>query len=131
MQTERTVTVVPLVLKCDQRGSVCEPIDEERLHGQRNVHVVINQPGCIRGNHYHSLADEMALVYGPSRVWIREEGHIRTVDIPSGEAWRIYLPAGVSHAIQNTGSQPAVIVSFSTQPHDPIHPDTHKDDLAH
>lgn len=130
MRRQRAVTVVSLRLKTDSRGSVCEPIDEKQLREQRNVHVVVNQPGCVRGNHYHTQTDELAVVYGPSRVWIRDEGRIRTIDIPPGEAWQIFLPAGVSHAMKNTGSQPGILVSFTTRPHDPIHPDTCKDELT-
>jgi UDP-2-acetamido-2,6-beta-L-arabino-hexul-4-ose reductase len=36
----------------DARGLVVEPLMPDLLSGQRNVHIVLTQPGCVRGNHY-------------------------------------------------------------------------------
>jgi len=111
-----------LKFKTDPRGGVCEPLDQSMLALMRNMHVVINAPGSIRGNHAHVSAQEIVVVFGPALVRIRQQGRPQDFTVPSGEAWRFVLPPGVSHAFQNTGSQPAIILAFSTEPHDPQNP---------
>lgn len=116
-----------LSLKSDARGSVCEPLEETQLRNQRNVHVVITQPGQVRGNHYHQQAEETAAVYGPALVRIREDGRVQDFEVPLGSVWQFAFPAGMPHAIQNLGSGPGLLVAFSSRPHDPDRPDTVKD----
>lgn len=65
----------PLRQARDARGVVFEPLEAAELAAQRNVHVVLTEPGAIRGNHYHRLRREIATVIGPARV-----------------AWRCALP---------------------------------------
>jgi|HigsolmetaAR202D_1030399.scaffolds.fasta_scaffold00994_6 dTDP-4-dehydrorhamnose 3,5-epimerase-like enzyme len=111
----------------DRRGYVFEPLDESLLREQRNVHVVLTNPGEIRGNHFHPTGTEITAVCGPARVRIKEGGTIVTHDVPDGETWRFTFPPGVTHAFQNTGTAPLVIVSFNTLPHDPANPNTERD----
>jgi dTDP-4-dehydrorhamnose 3,5-epimerase-like enzyme len=111
----------------DQRGYVYEPLDDALLKAQRNVHVVITNPGEIRGNHFHPTGTEVTAVSGPVRVRIKDRGSTVTHDVPAGETWRFTFPAGVTHAFANTGSTPIVIVSFNTLPHDPAKPNTVRD----
>jgi UDP-2-acetamido-2,6-beta-L-arabino-hexul-4-ose reductase len=49
---------------------------------------------------------------------------IRDVEVPAGEAWRLTIPPGVVHAFRNTGNGVLVLVSFSTNLHDPAGGDT-------
>jgi dTDP-4-dehydrorhamnose 3,5-epimerase-like enzyme len=111
----------------DARGALFEPIDDSRLREQRNAHVVLTAPGAIRGNHLHRLSTETTVVCGPARVRYREGAQVQTVDVPPAEAWRFVFPPGVPHAYQNTGTGTMVLVSFSTQPHDPGAPDTERE----
>lgn len=108
----------------DLRGLVFEPLNALELAAQRNVHVVLTEPGAIRGNHYHEQAAEWLTVLGPGLVRVREAGALRDFEVPAGEVWRFFFPPGLPHAIQNTGATPQLLVSFTTQPHDPAHPDT-------
>lgn len=88
-------------LQChrDARGLVVEPLDENSISTQRNrnVHVVLTEPGCARGNHYHLRGTETALVLGPALVRIREGGQERDIEVPAGEAWRFTIPPGIAH----------------------------------
>lgn len=118
------VTVENVSFFSDARGWVIEPVSGQLLAGQRNVHVVLSEPGAIRGNHYHERSTEVFVVIGPGRVRVREHGIVRDIPVPEGQAMRFTLPPGVAHAIQNTGSRPMVLMSFGTQPHDRAHPDT-------
>ena len=118
------VTVENVSFFSDARGWVIEPVSEALLAGQRNVHVVLSEPGAIRGNHYHERSTEIFVIIGPGHVRVREHGIVRDIPVPEGQAMRFTLPPGVAHAIQNTGSRPMVLMSFSTLPHDRAHPDT-------
>ena len=107
----------------DPRGTVFEPLPGDELADYRNVHIVLSEPGAVRGNHYHVRGMEITTVIGPTLVRFRESGVLRDVDVPAGEAWRFRFPAGVPHAFRNTGSRSSVIASFNTEEHDRAAPD--------
>ena len=111
----------------DARGSLFEPLNAAELSRQRNVHVVLTEPGEVRGNHFHRSATEMTTVVGPCLVRLKEAGALRDVAVPAGEAWRFTLPPGVVHAYRNTGTSTMVLVSFASALHDPANPDTVRD----
>ncbi len=113
----------------DSRGWVVEPLPEELLAVQRNMHVAFTEPGCIRGNHYHEQGTEVFVVTGPSLVRIREGGILRDVCVPEGQAFRFSVPPGISHAIQNRSTRPMLLMGFNTLPHDRTHPDAVRDVL--
>jgi UDP-2-acetamido-2,6-beta-L-arabino-hexul-4-ose reductase len=119
------------VIRCsrDARGFVFEPAGLEFLPSQRNVHVALTEPGAIRGNHYHERGTEVAVVIGPALVRFREDGQVRDVQVPGGEAQRFTIPPGVGHAFQNTGNKPLLLVAFSTVAFDTGNPDIVRDHL--
>jgi UDP-2-acetamido-2,6-beta-L-arabino-hexul-4-ose reductase len=119
----------PLPLHKDTRGSVFEPLMPERLPEQRNVHVVLTEPGCIRGNHYHRRGTEILTVFGPALVRTREAEGLIDTTVPDGEAYRFTIPPRVSHAIQNTGNFIMVLIAFNTEVHAPEYPDVELDIL--
>ncbi len=108
----------------DARGSLFEPLNAAELLRQKNVHVVLTQPGEIRGNHRHTAATEMTVVVGPCQVRLKEDCVVRDVEVPAGEAWRFTIPPGVVHAYRNTGSATMLLISFASALHDPANPDT-------
>jgi mannose-6-phosphate isomerase-like protein (cupin superfamily) len=114
---------------CDPRGLVVEPLDAELLARQRNVHVVLTEPGQVRGNHYHRRGSEETFVVGPALFRYREDGAVRELTIAPGQACRISIPPGVTHAFQNIGTQPLLLIGFNTEPHDRARPDTVRDVL--
>ena|ERR1700722_3118985 len=103
----------------DLRGSLFEPLDDVELAAQKNVHVVLTQPNEVRGNHVHERAVEMTSVVGPCLVRLKEADEVRDVEVPAGETWRFTIPPGVVHAYRNTGDSVMVLISFSTEVHDP------------
>lgn len=124
------VTIEVLTVHADPRGSVVEPLAPEALPAQRNVHVVLNEPGAVRGNHFHGIGTEVLAVFGPALVRTREgAGAVADTAVPEGEVYRFTIPPGVSHAVRNTGTVPAVLVAFNTAAHDPGAPDTFRDVL--
>ncbi len=118
------VVVDQIVTHTDGRGAVFEPLGPEALGGQRNVHVVITEPGAIRGNHRHRRGMETIVVYGPALVRLREGARITEREVTEGPAIRFTIPPGVSHAIKNTGDSPNLLVCFNTAVHDPQDTDT-------
>jgi dTDP-4-dehydrorhamnose 3,5-epimerase-like enzyme len=122
-----TVKIERVTYFQDARGWVVEPIAEDLIRLQRNVHVVFTEPGQVRGNHYHQRTTEVMLVMGPALVRLREDGALRDVTVADGEALRFTIPPGIAHAIQNTGSRPSVLASFNDLPRDRAKPDTVRD----
>lgn len=108
----------------DHRGTAYEPLGPDALPGQRNVHVVITEPGHVRGNHVHRHTTEILTVHGPALVRFRAEGTTRDVEVDAGVAMAFRFPPGVPHAVLNTSDAPGVIVAFQDRPHDPEDPDT-------
>ncbi len=121
--------VEPMTFPSDARGLVIEPLGPDAIPHQRNVHLVLTEPGCVRGNHYHERGTEVAVVFGPALVRTREAGAIRDLAIPEGEAYRLTIPPGVPHAVRNTGRGPMLIIAFNTVVHDPARPDVVRDVL--
>jgi len=107
----------------DQRGAVFEPLPGDEIARYHNMHVVLSEPGAVRGNHYHVRGTEITTVVGPALVRFRESGVIRDIDVPAGEVWRFCFPPGVPHAFRNTGDRLAVLASFNTEEHDRGAPD--------
>ncbi|MFM1945267.1 MAG: hypothetical protein RI897_4249 [Verrucomicrobiota bacterium] len=108
----------------DVRGLVFEPLGAEGLVGQRNVHVVVTEPGMVRGNHVHQLGTEVLVVVGEAEVRLGVEGEVRCYEVPEGGVYRFVIPPGVAHAVRHGGVGPGLLVSFSTREHDPAVPDT-------
>ena len=126
---ELKLTITKLKRHADARGLLFEPITAEELLAQKNCHVVVSTPGCVRGNHFHKQATELMVVNGPTLMRFRERGQVSEHLVPEGETWKFLIPSGVSHASKNTGTASALMVAFSTTVHDPANPDLVRDIL--
>lgn len=125
----RGATVQSVKTHRDARGTLFEPLTDAELQAQKNVHVVLSHPGEIRGNHVHRTAVETTTVVGPCLVRLKEAGTVRDIDVPAGEILRLTIPPGVVHAFRNTGDAAMVLVSFSTNLHDPSGEDTQREQI--
>ena len=123
------VAVQSMKVHRDARGALFEPLTDTELLNQRNVHVALTQPNEVRGNHVHRTAVEITSVVGPCLVRLKEGGEIRDIEVPAGEIVRLTIPPGVVHAFQNTGEAAMVLVSFSTNLHDPAGADTQREHI--
>jgi dTDP-4-dehydrorhamnose 3,5-epimerase-like enzyme len=121
--------IEPVKTHRDARGCLFEPLDDGELAAQKNVHVVLTQPDEVRGNHVHVTAIEVTTVVGPCLARFKEAEGIRDVDVPAGETWRFTIPPGVVHAYRNTGDSVMVLISFSTNLHDPNGTDTRREQI--
>ncbi len=113
----------------DARGAVFEPVGVAELAGSRNVHVVLTEPGGVRGNHRHVVGTEVSVVTGPALVRLKEDGVVRDVEVPAGETWRFTVPPGVAHAYRNPGPGTMVLIGFNSELHDPAHPDAVREEI--
>jgi dTDP-4-dehydrorhamnose 3,5-epimerase-like enzyme len=113
----------------DPRGTLFEPLTDDELHAQKNVHVVLTQPDEVRGNHSHRTAVETTTVVGPCLIRLKEEGEVRDIQVAEGELLRLTIPPGVVHAFRNTGNSAMVMISFSTNLHDPQGADTLREQI--
>lgn len=123
------ITIEAISYLTDARGLVLEPLGPEDLPQQRNAHLTLTAPGCIRGNHYHERGSEVTVVLGPALARYRDGDEVRDLQILEGEAYRFHIPPGVAHAFRNTGTTPLVLIGFNTQAHDPARPDVVRDVL--
>ena len=78
------VTIESIAPKCDVRGLVAEPLGSDLLPLQRNVHLVLTEPGHVRGNHFHERGTEVTLAFGPALFCYRDESEVREVRSPRG-----------------------------------------------
>ena len=86
------------------------------LPAVREMHIVSVEPGMIRGNHYHTHSNEVLIVQHRDD-WLfawKEDGKDVSRQQFSGQgATLFWLPAGLTHAVKNTGSTPLEILSCS------------------
>jgi dTDP-4-dehydrorhamnose 3,5-epimerase-like enzyme len=111
----------------DGRGNLFEPLDDRGLAAQKNVHVVLTEPGHVRGNHAHQRSTETTTVVGPCLVRLKGPAGLRDISVPAEAVWRFTIPPGIAHAYRNTGSRLMTMVSFNTQLHDPGDGDTRRE----
>jgi UDP-2-acetamido-2,6-beta-L-arabino-hexul-4-ose reductase len=122
-----TIEIVPT--HRDARGLLFEPVDDGLLRGIRNVHVVMSEPGVVRGNHRHLVGQEISVVVGPAEIRLKEDGVLRDLSVPVGETWRLTIPAGVTHAYRNPGPGPMVLIGCNSEVHNPTQPDAVREEI--
>jgi UDP-2-acetamido-2,6-beta-L-arabino-hexul-4-ose reductase len=121
--------VEEITIHQDQRGVIFEPLSPDALAAQHNVHVVLTEPGGIRGNHQHRLGTEIVTVYGPALVRLRDGEEIEERIVAEGCVVRFTIPTGVSHAFKNIGERSNLLICFNTEVHDQSNPDVVPDVL--
>jgi dTDP-4-dehydrorhamnose 3,5-epimerase-like enzyme len=130
MPESSSVTIEKLDSFRDVRGLVFEPVGPGDLVRQGNVHVVVTEPGCVRGNHYHRQGSEITVVVGPALFRYRDGDGVCDVEFAAGEVARVRIPPGVAHAFQNPGPGPMLLIGFNTEVHDRARPDVVADVLV-
>lgn len=124
LQPTGRVEIARVERHVDERGTVFEPVASGALGAQRNAHVVLTEPGCVRGNHVHRQGTEILVVQGAARVAFRDADGPLEVDVAPGEVVSFTIPPGVPHAILNTGDSPSLVIGFRDRVHDPAAPDS-------
>ena len=113
-----------LAQKVDARGELAELLKSEQF-GQ--IFVSRTRPGITRGNHFHhSKIEKFCVIDGDAVIRFR---HIREKEIVeykvSGRDFKVVdIPPGYTHSIENVGQQDLIVLFWSNQVFDPLHPDT-------
>jgi UDP-2-acetamido-2,6-beta-L-arabino-hexul-4-ose reductase len=119
----------PVKTIADARGLLFEPVSMEEMHAHKNAHIVVTEPGHIRGNHFHKHSGEITVVTGATLVRVKIGDEIQEFSIPEGQAWKFHIPPQIPHAFKNVGNRPTVLIGFNTALHDPNNPDTFREVL--
>lgn len=124
--THGEVSIHQLENRGDHRGDAF-PIPEHVLRFLGRVaeaHVVTIRPGMVRGNHYHANRDElMVIMYsgGWRLAWQHAPNDgIQTRDFEGRGSVAVCIPAGVTHAVKNTGGRDVTLSSFSNDDSDDV-----------
>ena len=107
----------------DLRGIVLEPIENDQISRQKNIHVVVSEPGAIRGNHYHLQGTETLAVVGHALVRFKEDDELYDIEVHPEQVHKFIIPPKVTHAIKNIGDKSNVLVALNTVEHNPQKPD--------
>ena len=113
----------------DMRGIVFEPIEKESISTQENCHLVISEPGVIRGNHYHLIGTETIAIVGPAFLRFKEGKDIYDFEVPAKQVYQFIIPPKVTHAIKNISKKVNILIAFNTLANDAQDPDAIDDIL--
>ena len=95
----------------------------------QDAHVTTLRPGCVRGNHYHALRQEILLVL-PGAEWslwwdCGDGTAVSSMSFDGAETVVVLVSPGCSHAVRNDGRHEMRIVGLSDQVYDQANPDVH------
>ncbi len=129
------VIVRTLPIQSDPRGDLSELISEEWAEivedGIPYAYAVGHQPGIVKGWVVHELQDDrIAHITGRLR-WVLYDGRSDSPtqgmvqEITNTERRRTLMvtPAGVWHAVENVGTEEAIMINFPTRPYNHANPD--------
>lgn len=127
------VRVRPLIRNADARGSLTELLRSDWPEFSRfgQAILTVNQPGVIRGWHWHRRQTDMIVVVAGAALVPLYDG--RTGSPTHGELTEhvldeenfaaVFVPPGVYHGYRTIGNSPALILNIPDALYDPAHPD--------
>ena len=111
----RGVLTEPVQVFADRRGSLHKLLPRA-VSGE--VYLVRARPGARRGDHLHRRMGEwFTAISGRGLLRVAEPGGA-WADY-SLEGRRVYVPAGLAHALIATGSEDFVVLALADRAHDP------------
>ncbi|MCX5633508.1 MAG: WxcM-like domain-containing protein [Phycisphaerae bacterium] len=114
----------------DTRGMLFEILrfKDARIPGQGQLYTFSIEPHQRRGDHYHLNKREwFTCVHGEAIVLLsNSKGGKRAVTISPKNPKIVYAGPGTAHALINEHKEVAVIVSYGSEQHDPVHEDTYR-----
>jgi dTDP-4-dehydrorhamnose 3,5-epimerase-like enzyme len=120
-----TVQICKLLDSADIRGhSFTVPTQALEFVGEiRDIHIASMLPNAIRGNHYHQRRREAIVIIhdGDCSVHWQEpaSSEIHHQSLAKAGSHLVLIPAEISHAVRNDGSQELWIVALSSEPYEP------------
>jgi dTDP-4-dehydrorhamnose 3,5-epimerase len=129
------VTFTPAVTHADERGTLCEILNE-RVHPDPIVYVYqfTIRPGMIKGWHVHYLHDDRIFVsQGTLKVVLYDQrpdsptyGMVNEIHRSEYHRNVMVIPAHVYHAHQNLGAGDVLCISMPTRAYDHANPDVYR-----
>lgn len=110
--------------RADQRGVLVELL--KSAHGGQ-IFVSRTRPGVTRGNHYHDTKVEwFCVVQGDAVIRLRHVlgDEVVSYSVSGRQIVMVDIPPGYSHSIENVGDEEMVVLFWSSEPFDPVRPDT-------
>ena len=130
------VRVRSLKRHVDERGSLTELLRSDWPEFTRfgQAIVTVNQPGVIRGWHWHDRQTDMIVVIEgravvplyDGRPGSATNGQVEAYACGADDLKAIFVPPGVWHGYKTVSSEPAIILNFPDQVYDPAQPDEHR-----
>ena len=109
-----TLKTEPIVVHGDHRGALYK-LHPEAVSGE--VYAVRTKPGQSRGHHFHQDMGEWFTAVAGTGVVVAV--HPETGETAQAElaGQRVYVPAGIAHAIFNTGQEDLLVLAFAEAAH--------------
>lgn len=112
----RGVRVEPIQVFADERGALHKLLPGA-VPGE--VYLVRARPGARRGDHLHRRMGEwFTALSGRGLLRVAEPDGGARADY-SLDGVRVYVPAGLAHAVIATGAEDFVVLAFADRAHDP------------
>ena len=111
--------IIPLPVSTDSRGDslhLPDELIENYLLNIREMHIATVLPDMTRGNHYHRNGNETLIVTHQDDwlfAWKDGDKAVSTRQFSGSGSTLFYLPAGLIHAVKNTGRQSLELISWS------------------
>lgn len=118
----------------DFRGWVANPIKKTALSSKEfgHIHIVSLEPGTLRGNHYHNIQNEWAIVFGGKYLfaWLdKDKNEIIEEIIEEDNFITFEIPSSIPHVFKNIDQKTIYLMAYYDQEFDPKNPDTVKHNL--
>ena len=127
------VTVKKLVRHVDDRGFFMEVLrdDDELLKRFGQASLSKTYPGVVKAFHYHERQDDLWFFpCGNAQVVLHDlredsptQGETNVFYMGEDNPILLVIPIGVAHGYRVLGSEPAIIMYFTTESYDPKDPD--------
>lgn len=122
--------VLALARRSDPRGYLFEILRfrDHEIPGGGQLYTFSIEPGKRRGDHYHLKKREwFTCVHGRAQIILTaQDGTTKEFELTADEPRIVYAGPGTTHALINHTSQPAVIVSYGSEQHNPTDEDTYR-----
>jgi oxalate decarboxylase/phosphoglucose isomerase-like protein (cupin superfamily) len=109
----------------DARGFVQKILTEtqcNRFPVRGEIYATAALPGEVKGNHFHRFMGEWFSViqgHGSLELCIPESGQRQSVPLNAEKPCTIYVPAGLAHAVVNSGDSVLICIAAAEAEHDP------------
>lgn len=119
------VQVISRKLLTDERGWFFKAITgkEENLPMHTGeVYLTMGKPGTRKGGHYHVRASEwFTVIQGSARLRLEDTvtKETREFELSLEKAVSVFVPCGVAHVFENTGTTDFIVLAYTDVLYDP------------